>query len=91
MNQDEVLARLAQILSDVTGVDPADVTPQTTFAADLGIDSLTMIDLAVAAEDRFGLLIGDDEVSRFRTVGDAVDYIDHAAAIGPALGRFYVG
>ena len=83
MSRDDVLARLAQILGGVTGVDPADVTPETTFAADLGVDSLTMVDIVVAAEDQFGLLISDDEAARFRTVGDAVDSIVHAAAIGP--------
>jgi acyl carrier protein len=83
MSRDDVLARLAQILGGVTGVDPADVTPETTFVADLGVDSLTMVDIVVAAEDQFGLLIGDDEAARFRTVGDAVDSIVHAAAIGP--------
>jgi len=83
MSRDEALARFAQVLASVTGVDPAGVTLQTTFAADLGVDSLAMLDIVVTAEDQFGLLISDDEVPRFRTVGDAVDSIVHAAAIGP--------
>jgi len=83
MTRDEVLARLAEILGGLTGADPAGVTAETTFAADLGVDSLTMVDIVVAAEDQFGLLISDDQAARFRTVGDAVDGIVHAAAIGP--------
>jgi len=83
MSRDEALARFAQVLASVTGVDPAGVTPETTFAADLGVDSLAMLDIVVTAEDQFGLLISDDDVPRFATVGDAVDYIVHAAAIGP--------
>ena len=84
MSRDEALARFAQVLASVTGVDPAGVTLQTTFAADLGVDSLAMLDIVVTAEDQFGLLISDDQAARFRTVGDAADGIVHAAAIGPA-------
>ena len=84
MSRDEALARFAQVLASVTGANPAGVTPQTRFAADLGVDSLAMLDIVVTAEDQFGLLISDDQAARFRTVGDAVDGIVHAAAIGPA-------
>ena len=82
MRQDEVLAGLAEILAAVARVDPADVTPEKTFA-DLGVDSLTLVEVVVAAEDRFGMLIPDDDWSRFRTVGDAIAYLERAAAITP--------
>ena len=58
--------------------------PEQTFAADFGIDSMTMVDVVVAAEDRFGVLLLDDDWSRFTSVGDAVRYIQQGAAIGPA-------
>jgi acyl carrier protein len=53
------------------------VTPgrDTRLQGDLGLDSLSMIDLAVAAEDAFGIRIPDDELERFVTVGDVVDYV----------------
>ena len=69
MSQDDVLRELSTILSTVTGVDPGEVTPQTSFTDDLDIDSMTMVEVIVAAEDRYGLLIPDDEWSRFSTVG----------------------
>ena len=81
MKQDEVLAGLAEILSRVAKVDPAEVGPEQTFAADLGIDSVTMVDVVVAAEDRFGVLLLDDDWSRFTSVGDAVGYIQQGAAM----------
>ena len=84
MKQDEVLAGLAEILGRVAKLDPAEVRPEQTFAADLGIDSVTMVDVVVAAEDRFGVLLLDDDWSRFTSVGDAVGYIQQGAAIGPA-------
>jgi acyl carrier protein len=80
MPQDTVLAGLTQVLGDVAGVDPADVTPEARFGNDLGIVSLTLVEVVVAAEDRFGLLISDDDWPRFKTVLDATRYIDQAGA-----------
>jgi acyl carrier protein len=79
MPPDQVLAAITEILSGVAGIDQADITPQTTLA-ELGIDSLTMVEVVVAAEDRFGLLISDDDWPRFKTVLDATRYIDQAGA-----------
>jgi acyl carrier protein len=80
MPQDQVLADITAILSDVTGIGQADITPQTPLA-DLGIDSLTMVEVVVAAEDRFGLLVSDDDWPRFVTVLDAARYIEQAATV----------
>jgi acyl carrier protein len=77
MPPDQVLAAMTEILSGVAGIDQADITPQTSLAG-LGIDSLTMVEVVVAAEDRFGLLISDDDWPRFKTVLDATRYIDQA-------------
>ena len=81
MPPDTVLADLTQVLADVAGVDPADVTPEARFGHDLGIDSLTLVEVVVAAEDRFGLVIADDDWARFVTVGDVVAYIERAGMI----------
>lgn len=83
MPQDTVLAGLTQVLGDAAGVDPADVTLETRLGNDLGIDSLTMVEVVVAAEDRFGLVIADDDWSRFVTAGDVVAYIERAGTIAP--------
>jgi len=83
MPQDQVVAGIAEILGTMAGVDRRDITPGTSFTGDLGIDSLTMMEVIVAAEDRFGLLIDDDEWPRFKTVLDAARYIEQASA-GPA-------
>jgi acyl carrier protein len=79
-----VLQGLAQVLGDAAGVDPADVTPQARLGPDLGIDSLTLVEVVVAAEDRFGLLITDDDWSRFETAGDVIAYIESAGKSAPA-------
>ena len=81
MPQDTVLAGLTEVLGDAAGVDPADVTPEARLGNDLGIDSLTMVEVVVAAEDRFGLVIADDDWSRFVTAGDVIAYIERAGII----------
>ena len=52
-----------------------DVQPDKAFIEDLDIDSLSMVEVVVAAEERFGVKIPDDEVKKLVTVGDAVSYI----------------
>jgi acyl carrier protein len=81
MAHDDVLTGLAEVLGSVARIDRADVSPEARFDADLGIDSLTLVDVVVATEDRFGMVIPDEEWSRFETVGNAVRYIERAAVL----------
>lgn len=78
MSQNEILAGLAEILEEVAGVNPAEVTSEKTFIDDLDVDSLSMVEVVVAAEERFGVKIPDDDVKGLKTVGDAVAYIQRA-------------
>lgn len=71
----EILAGLAEIVEEVAGIDPTDVTTTKSFVDDLDIDSLSMVEIAVQAEDKFGVKIPDDQLAELKTVGDAVDYI----------------
>jgi acyl carrier protein len=75
MQQDRIEATFADILEEVAKLNRAEVIADKRLREDLGIDSLSLIDLAVAAEDTFGIRIPDEDLERFRTVGDAVDYI----------------
>ncbi len=79
MSQSELLAPLAEIVHELTGVAPADVTPEASFADDLDVDSLSMVEIVVAAEERFDIRIPDDDAAELRTVGDALRYIEKAA------------
>ncbi len=78
VQQDGVLAGLTDVLADVARVDRSTVTVEARLADDLGIDSLSLVDVVVAAEDRFGLVIPDDDWARFETVGDAVAHLERA-------------
>ena len=76
----EIQADLAAIVEDIAGVSADDVQPDKSFVDDLDVDSLSMVEIVVAAEEKFGVRIPDDQVKNLRTVGDAVDYIDSAQA-----------
>ena len=78
--RDEIIAGLAEILEEVAGVNPDDVSEDKSFVEDLDVDSLSMVEVVVAAEEKFGVKIPDEEVQNLRTVGDAVDYIVKAQA-----------
>jgi acyl carrier protein len=74
----DLLAGLAEVLEDVAGTPADAVVPTAAFDADLEIDSLTMVEVVVACEERFGVTIPDEALERLRTVGDAVRYIADA-------------
>jgi acyl carrier protein len=73
--QEEVRSGLADIVNEIAGVPHDDVLPHKAFADDLDIDSLSMVEVVVAAEDRFGVTIPDQVADRMKTVSDAIDYI----------------
>ncbi|CAN5593288.1 acyl carrier protein [soil metagenome] len=77
-SQQEILSGLADIVNEVAGVPAEDVQPDKSFTDDLDIDSLSMVEVVVAAEEKFGVKIPDDDVKDLRTVGDAVTYIEKA-------------
>lgn len=79
MTPDEILPDLAAIVHEVTGIPAASVQPAKSFADDLDIDSLSMVEIATAAEDRFSVRIPDDALGDLVTVGDAVAYIERAS------------
>ncbi len=75
MTNDEILDNLAEVVNEVAGVEASEVTPEKSFVDDLDIDSLSMVEIAVQVEDRFGIKVPDDELANLTTVGDAVNYI----------------
>lgn len=80
MTTEEIRAGLAEILEEVAGIMPADVTLEKSFTDDLDVDSLSMVEIIYAAEEKFNVSIPDEEAKNLRTVGDAVAYIERAAA-----------
>jgi acyl carrier protein len=75
MTEQEILAGLGEIIEEIAGVPADEVTPGKSFVDDLEIDSLAMVDMATAAEDKFGVEIPDDQLKDLTTVQDVVTYI----------------
>ena len=79
LSRTELLAGLAAVLDEVAGTPVEKVVPEASFDKDLDIDSLTMVEVVVACEERFGVRIPDEALEQLTTVGDAVTYISGAA------------
>jgi acyl carrier protein len=75
MSENDILAGLAEIVREITGIKAEQVVPTAAFVDDLDIDSLSMVEVAVAAEEKFGVRIPDDALGKLKTVGDAVAFI----------------
>ncbi|MGX6396608.1 acyl carrier protein [Rothia kristinae] len=78
-DKNEILAGLAEIVNEETGVETEEVQLEKSFTEDLDIDSISMMTIVVNAEERFGVTIPDEEVKNLKTVGDAVDFIANAS------------
>ena len=76
MSKEEILVGLAGIVNEVAGVPVDDVQPGKSFVDDLDIDSLSMVEVVMAAQDKWGVKIPDEEMKNLKTVGDTVAYIE---------------
>lgn len=79
MNQ-AIFEKVKTIVVDQLEVDADKVTPEASFANDLGADSLDTVELVMALEEEFGVEIPDEVAETIDTVGKAVDYISEKSA-----------
>lgn len=68
--------KLREILCEQFGVDEEYITEDTEFETDLDADSIDMIDLAMSIEDEFQIEVPDEELEKFKTVSDVLEFID---------------
>jgi acyl carrier protein len=64
------------IIVNLLGVDAARITPEARFREDLEADSLDLVELIMAFEEKFGAEISDEDAQKITTVGGAVQYIE---------------
>ena len=67
---------LVTIVKDLLGADEAKINPDARFREDLEADSLDLVELIMAFEDKFGAEISDEDAQKITTVGEAAKYID---------------
>jgi len=69
------LERIKKVINDQLGIDENSITLETSFADDLGADSLDIVELIMGFETEFDMEIPDEQAEEMTTVGDAVEYI----------------
>lgn len=71
-----VFEKVREILVDQLDVEEEAVTMDASITADLGADSLDVVDLVMSLEEEFDCEIPDEEIENIKTVGDIVKYIE---------------
>jgi acyl carrier protein len=72
----ETLQEVKGIIVDLLGVEETKITPGAKFREDLEADSLDLVELIMAFEEKFGGEISDEDAQKITTVGEAVTYIE---------------
>lgn len=68
--------KVKEIIAEQLGIDASTITKNSKVIADLGADSLDIVELVMALEDEFGVSVDEDKVQNLVTVGDIVNLID---------------
>lgn len=68
--------KFANLLVEELQIDRKDITLDAELSNDLGINSIELADLVMLCEDKFGIVIEDDDIRKFTTVGDVVNYLE---------------
>lgn len=72
----ETFERVKKVIVEQLSVEESEVTPEASFTADLGADSLDTVELVMAFEEEFGVEIPDEEAEKIQKVQDAVSFIE---------------
>jgi acyl carrier protein len=75
MNRDEILSVLRDVAVEVLGVEADAVTEQASFKDDLDADSLDLVEVVMALEEKLDIAIPEEELADIKTVGQAIDVV----------------
>lgn len=70
-----VKAKIKEIISNVSGIPVEDITDQASYVEDLGLDSLTLLEIGVDMDYEFKLGVPEERLQHIRSVQDAFDLI----------------
>ena len=68
--------KIKDILVEELQIDPDEITLESELSADLGINSIELANLVLICEEQFDLMIDDEDLAKFITVGDVAEYLE---------------
>ncbi len=80
MDRDEVFATIKSAAAEVLGVDESAVTESARFKDDLDADSLDLVELVMALEERLDISVPEEDLEGVETVGQALDLVSNKVA-----------
>lgn len=75
MAPEDTFDAFKQCAVEVLQVDPSKIVPEARFAEDLDADSLDLVELVMALEERFGVNVAESELEGVQTVGQAYELV----------------
>ncbi len=72
----QMFEQIKLIIAEQLSAEPDKITPETSIIDDLGADSLDVVELVMALEEKFGIEIPDEDAEKINTVGDIVSYVE---------------
>ena len=70
-----MLDKVIEIIRNQLGIEDADITEDTNFKDDLGVDSLDLLELVMAFEEEYNIELNPEELEDIQTVGDVMEFI----------------
>jgi acyl carrier protein len=80
MELETIQAKVKEIIQQVTGIDPATISESSRYVDDLGLDSLAILEIAVAVESHFKFHASDEELGAVRTIQDTISLVQRMYA-----------
>ncbi|WP_316478671.1 acyl carrier protein [Helicobacter pylori] len=75
-NDTNLFETIRAVIAEQLNIDASQVTPEAEFVKDLGVDSLDIVELIMALEEKFGIEIPDEQAEKIVNVGDVMRYIE---------------
>lgn len=70
-----MLDRIVDIIKEQLNIDDVEITEETSFKDDLGVDSLDLLELVMAFEEEYSIELDPEELEGVQTVGDVIEFI----------------
>ncbi len=81
MNVEHITTTVKNSIARITSIDPSDISDHASYKDDLGLDSLTILEIAVDAEYQFQVKLSDDDLGEIKTVDDTVRMVQQYLSV----------